>query len=229
VRGLFEEAQGGVVFFDELSNMPLSIQQKLLRVIQEKEVLRLGSHRPITVEFRLICASNQDLEKLISEGRFQADLFQRLHVLPLRLPSLKERADDIPLLAQEFLVRMRPNWHWTNEALESLSYYPWPGNIRELQNVVSYAVTMAEGPMLDVGDLPERLRSGVSNPTLNSGNLMEVSDSFYAQVLQFEAKLLKEALTKPHRSMTELAEKLGMDRSHLYTKLKQHGLQAQQK
>jgi DNA-binding NtrC family response regulator len=224
VRGLFEEADGGVVFFDELANMPLAIQQKLLRVIQEKEVVRLGSHRPIPVQFRVICASNQDLEKLVNEGRFQADLYQRLNVLPLRLPSLAERREDIPLLAIEFLKRAQPSWSFSDEAIQSLTHYSWPGNIRELQNVISYAVTMADGPELDVGDLPERLRAGVPLTLSAAEPGLALDGGFYAQVLAHEAKLLKSALETPYRSVSELAERLGMDRSHLYTKLKQHGL-----
>jgi DNA-binding NtrC family response regulator len=224
VRGLFEEADGGVVFFDELSNMPIAIQQKLLRVIQEKEVVRLGSHRPIPVRFRLICASNQDLEILVEAGRFQADLYQRLNVLPIRLPSLSERREDVPLLANEFLGRMRPSWTFTEGAIQCLSDYAWPGNIRELQNVISYSVTMTDGPELDVGDLPERLRAGAPSMLTAAEAGVSSNGNFYSQVLEFEAKLLKSALARPYRSMSELAEQLGMDRSHLYTKLKQHGL-----
>lgn len=224
VRGLFEEAEGGVVFFDELANMPIPIQQKLLRVIQEKEVIRLGSHRPIPVRFRLVCACNQNLEKMVQEGKFQLDLYQRINVLPLRLPTLTERREDISLLAQEFLSRERPQWAWTTEALEVLKNYSWPGNIRELQNVISYSVAISDGPKLDIGDLPERLRSDFSNKGNDDCSSSENPTSFYSQVLQFEASLLRKALQKPHRSMTELAEQLGMDRSHLYTKLKQHGL-----
>ncbi len=229
VRGLFEEADGGVVFFDELSNMPLAIQQKLLRVIQEKEVVRLGSHRPIPVQFRVVCASNQELEKLVAEGRFQADLYQRLNVLPLRLPSLPERREDIPLLASEFLRRARGGWSFSAEAIQCLSDYSWPGNIRELQNVISYAVTMADGPELDVGDLPERLRAGVPLILSAAEPSLPANTGFYSSVLDYEAKLLKSALQTPYRSVSELAERLGMDRSHLYTKLKQHGLKPQRR
>ncbi|MBU6375313.1 MAG: sigma-54 dependent transcriptional regulator, partial [Bdellovibrionales bacterium] len=224
VKGLFEEANGGVVFFDELSNMPLPIQQKLLRVIQEKEVTRMGSHRPIPVQFRLICASNIDLEKLVSEGRFQADLYQRINVLPVKLPSLRERDADIPLLANDFLKRERPQWRWSPDAIAVLKGYSWPGNIRELQNIISYAVTMSEGPELEIGDLPERVRATTRFQKPLSETETENGTSFYSQVLAFEAELLKVAIQKPFRSVSELAEKLGMDRSHLYTKLKQHGL-----
>ncbi len=224
VRGLFEEADGGIVFFDELSNMPLGIQQKLLRVLQEKEVTRLGSHRPISVQFRVVGASNQDLEALAREGKFQPDLYQRLNVLPIRLPPLRERREDVVLLANEFLKRSQPEWTWSIDALQCLQEYPWPGNIRELQNVVAYAVTMAEGPELDLGDLPERFRSGISETLLGAAEAAGSGESFYSQVLEFEARLLREALARPFRSVSELAEQLGMDRSHLYTKLRQHGL-----
>jgi len=225
VRGLFEEADGGVVFFDELSNMPLNIQQKLLRVIQEKEVTRMGSHRPIRVNFRIVCACNQDLEKLVAEGKFQADLYQRLNVLPVQLPSLRDRRGDIALLANSFLKRSQPNWSWSDDALTCMSQYAWPGNVRELQNVVAYAVTMAEGPTLDLGDLPERLRANVPTPLIDHTlGAAETGGSFYSRVLTYEAKLLEAALKEPYDSVSDLATRLGMDRSHLYTKLKQHGL-----
>ncbi|NDD92506.1 hypothetical protein EBZ37_10515, partial [bacterium] len=117
----------------------------------------------------------------------------------------------------------------TCSALELLKSYPWPGNIRELQNIISYAVTMAEGPELDIGDLPERLRAGNPSQKKQSFSEAEQTTGFYSQVLAFEAELLKAAIQKPFRSVSELAEKLGMDRSHLYTKLKQHGLRVEKK
>jgi DNA-binding NtrC family response regulator len=222
--GLFEQADGGVIFFDELANMPLNIQQKLLRVLQEKEVVRMGSDRPIRLQFRVVCATNQDLDELVRQGRFQADLLQRLNVLPIQLPPLRERREDIGLLAEHFLRRRRPSGHEIGpDALALLQNYPWPGNIRELQNVIDYTVAMGDGPTLEPGDLPERIRAeGLkpSGPIETEG----ASGSLYERVLSFEKRLLEEALAQPYPSVTALAERLGMDRSHLYTKLRQHGL-----
>jgi two-component system response regulator AtoC len=222
--GLFEQADGGVIFFDELANMPLNIQQKLLRVLQEKEVVRMGSDRPIRLEFRVVCATNQDLDELVRQGRFQADLLQRLNVLPIRLPPLRERREDIGLLASHFLARKSAGVRQlSREALSLLEGYPWPGNIRELQNVIDYAVAMTDETTLEPGDLPERIRAhGMGSD--RSGSKATAAGSLYEQVLEFEKKLLQEALSKPFPSMSALAEQLGMDRSHLYTKLKQHGL-----
>jgi DNA-binding NtrC family response regulator len=222
--GLFEYADGGVIFFDELANMPMPIQQKLLRVLQEKEVRRMGSERPLPLRFRVVAATNQDLEELCRQGRFQADLIQRLNVLPLVLPPLRERIEDLPILTEAFLKRSRGarRIQISDAALELLKAYSWPGNIRELQNVIEYAVTMTEATSLEPGDLPERIRAsshskaqGATSPT-----------SLYDQVIAFEKKILEEALRAPYSSVTALAERLGMDRSHLYTKLRQHGLKA---
>ncbi len=220
--GLFEQADGGVIFFDELANMPISIQQKLLRVLQEKEVTRMGSTRLLKLDFRLVAATNRDLDKMSAAGEFLPDLLQRIQVLPLRLAPLRERREDIPLLAENFLERLgRPGARWTDEALQLLQSYDWPGNVRELHNVVHYAVTMADQKLLDIGDLPERIRAhapiGVSEP---GGE----GTGFYKEMLEHEARILTRALAAPHSSMSELARRLGMDRSHLYTKLKQHGL-----
>jgi DNA-binding NtrC family response regulator len=221
--GLFEQAAGGVIFFDELANMSLTIQQKLLRVLQEKEVTRMGAQKPLQLEFRVVAATNRDPEQLAREGRFLPDLVQRLNVLPLRLVPLRERRTDIPILAQAFLKRhaLHPGSRWSEESLELMMNYDWPGNIRELQNVVHYAVTMAENPVLEIGDLPERIRA---HAPLAASEPKPDGAGFYQRMLEHEAKLLKAAMEVPHKSVTELAARLGMDRSHLYTKLKQHGL-----
>jgi len=223
--GLFEQASGGVIFFDELSNMPLTIQQKLLRILQEKEVTRLGSDKPIKLEFRVVCATNQDLEVLVRQGKFQADLLQRLNVLPIRIAPLRERMEDVDALARSFLGRgsRTSDWRFSDEAAEALRLYNWPGNIRELQNVVEYCATMSDGPVLEIGDLPERIRAHQPSGSA-AGN--GPGASLYENILKYEESLLREAVAQPFKSMSELAVRLGMDRSHLYTKLKQHGIKA---
>ena len=220
--GLFEQADGGVIFFDELANMPLSIQQKLLRVLQEKEVTRMGSERSIKLHFRVVAATNQDLEALVVSGKFQADLLQRLNVLPIQLPPLRDRREDIESLVVHFLKKSTHSSTrvLSPEALVLLQRYSWPGNIRELQNVIEYAITMTDQKVLDPGDLPERIRAH-----LNPESQKEAS-TFYEKIIRFERSLLEEALQGPYTSVSELATQLGMDRSHLYTKLKQHGLKA---
>ncbi|MCM2322814.1 MAG: sigma-54 dependent transcriptional regulator [Oligoflexia bacterium] len=231
-KGIFEEASGGIVYFDEIANMPLEIQSKLLRVIQEKEVVRLGSSRPIPLEFRVICATNKDLEAMCRAGTFKDDLLQRLNVLPLELPPLRDRQEDVPLLAEHFLRRQGATAEkvkFTDDAIAVLQRYAWPGNVRELCNVVAYVTTMTEGPEIDVADLPPRIREHRPAPgalTAESGaSSSDNSDGFYEVVAEFEKQLLVRELTRFEGNVSRLALALKMDRSHLYTKLRQYGIQ----
>jgi two-component system response regulator AtoC len=161
VRGIFEEADGGVIYFDEIANMPLDIQAKLLRVLQEKEVRRVGSSRSIQLDFRVIAATNRNLETLCREGLFKYDLFQRLNVLPIEVPSLRERKDDIPLLLNHFVTAYcgEEKIDFTPEALSSILNFDWPGNIRDLQNTVVFVANNADDGEVDVPDLPARVRA----------------------------------------------------------------------
>lgn len=224
-RGIFEEANGGVVYFDEISNMPLEIQSKLLRVIQEKEITRLGSTRPIQLDFRVICATNQSLESMAEQGRFKADLFQRLNVLPLAIPPLRERAEDIPLLLEHFLRvqgRAGEGKSFAPEAVTLLQSYAWPGNVRELSNLVAYVLTMAPSDEIEISDLPHKFRQ---LPRPGEPERAMVGDlSFYDQVSEFERVLLTEEYRKQSGNISKLALMLGMDRSHLYSKLREYRL-----
>jgi two-component system nitrogen regulation response regulator NtrX len=234
-KGIFEEANGGIVYFDEISNMPLSIQSKLLRVIQEKEITRLGSSKVIRLDFRVVCATNRDLEEMVKKGEFKSDLFQRLNVIPIQLPPLRERAEDIPLLVEHFLSKQtfrNDPIHFTPEALSVLKKYPWPGNIRELGNLIAYVVTMTEGSEIDVADLPPKFRDiarAHSGTPENVSSADAGNASFYQKVFQFEGDLLSTAYHSHNGNITQLALALGMDRSHLYTKLKEHGLHGKKK
>jgi DNA-binding NtrC family response regulator len=223
-KGVFEEANGGVVYFDEIANMPLGIQVKLLRVVQEKEVIRLGSTRTIKLDFRVVCASNRDLDEMVGQGSFKPDLLQRLNVLPIRLPPLRERIDDIPLLVEHFLKQEpRKGLRFSEEALDLLKEYPWPGNVRELMNVISFTATMAESDLIDIADLPPRFRDSARPPRQTE------HPSFYDQVAAFERKLISEAYSGCEGNVSKLALALGMDRSHLYTKLREYGLHSKKK
>src|SRR5688500_10254790 len=149
-KGLFELADKGTIFFDEIGNIPLETQAKLLRVIQEREFMRLGGVENIKVDVRIIAATNVDLRHMMEEGRFREDLFYRLHVITVQLPSLRERKEDIPLLAQHFLEKygaenQKPEIELTPEALDLLFDYEWPGNVRELENVIERAVVLSTG------------------------------------------------------------------------------------
>jgi DNA-binding NtrC family response regulator len=218
-KGVFEEADGGVVYFDEIGNMPLDIQAKLLRVLQEKEVSRLGSSKVMQLEFRVVCATNKDLEAMARAGTFKDDLLQRLNVLPVQLVPLRERREDIPLLVEHFLSRERSKLVFTPEAVETLKAFPWPGNIRELGNVVSYLVAMTDGNEVDVADLPPKFRDA-SRPTATDGG------GFYDRVSGFEKTLLAQEYARCDGNVSRLALQLGMDRSHLHSKLKEYGIHA---
>ncbi|MGK5081815.1 sigma-54 dependent transcriptional regulator [Bdellovibrionota bacterium FG-1] len=233
-KGIFEEAHGGIVYFDEIANMPLEIQAKLLRVLQEKEVTRLGSAKTLQLEFRVVCATNKNLEEMAKQGQFKDDLLQRLNVLPIELVPLRERAEDIPLLTEYFLRKNRHergDIHFSSEALDILKAYSWPGNVRELGNLVAYVIAMTDSPELEVADLPPKLRDAARAATKTTGNAAQSSDAtskeglgFYEQVAAFESTLLQKDYDHYRGNVSKMALSLGMDRSHLYTKLKEYGI-----
>ncbi len=232
MKGIFEEAHRGVVYFDELANMPLDIQAKLLRVIQEKEIKRLGSSRTIALEFRVICATNRDLEKMAQAGQFKEDLYQRLNVIPLHIPPLRERTEDIPLLVDHFLKKKSNPAHplkISEGALEALMAYDWPGNVRELENTIAYIATLFEGEEIEIADLPPKLREAIRKRTReNPPATVDFSSNkpFYQRIEEFERELLLREISQHQGSLSKLAITLGMDRSHLYTKMKEFGIRA---
>src|SRR5262245_13764412 len=179
-RGIFEQAGEGTVFLDELSETSPSLQVKLLRVLQEKEVVPVGSTSPISVRARVIAASNSDLERLATTGVFRRDLLYRLNVIQLHLPPLRNRSDDIPLLVAHFLRRLadegRPPIAIDEAAIQTLTEYPWPGNVRELENVIERAVTLSQGPRITVDDLPfnDRPNGSLNTPPLSFDDLAEL-------------------------------------------------------
>jgi transcriptional regulator with PAS, ATPase and Fis domain len=161
-KGLFQEADGGTIFLDEIGSMPLLLQSRLLRVLQEREIRRVGDNTPVFVDVRVVAASNESLEKKIKDGTFREDLYYRLNVIPIPLPPLRERRDDIPLLVAHFL-RSKSNsgsgrpFKITRQALEVLCAHDWPGNVRELENAIERAVTLCETATVHAGDLPPSL------------------------------------------------------------------------
>jgi DNA-binding NtrC family response regulator len=166
-KGLFELADKGTIFFDEIGNIPLETQAKLLRVIQEREFMRLGGIENIKVDVRIIAATNVDLQKMMNEGRFREDLYYRLHVITVQLPPLRERKDDIPLLVQRFLDKYgeennKPGLELAAEALDLLIDYDWPGNVRELENVIERATVLSSGPRIGADLVPDHVRSSRS-------------------------------------------------------------------
>jgi len=163
--GLFQVAEGGTFFLDEVGEMPLATQVKLLRALQEREIIPVGGTQPVKIDCRLVAATNVDLEREVAEGRFRADLFFRLNVIPLRMPALRQRRDDIPLLVDHFLKRHAKGGTVktvSKEAMDLLLKYDWPGNVRELENVMERAMILDEGGVITAEDLPDKIRFGHS-------------------------------------------------------------------
>jgi DNA-binding NtrC family response regulator len=221
--GRFESADGGTLFLDEIGEIDATTQVKLLRFLETRAVERLGSHRPIALDLRLVCATNRDLQQMVKDGRFREDLYYRLSVVPLRLPPLRERTDDIPLLLAHYLERFAkengaPAPRLSPEALAVLVRYPWPGNIRELRNACENLAVLRAGKTVGPADLDLRFSAptamaGVSAPALGaSGNLDRTSN---------EKQLLKQALAAAAGNRTRAAELMGISRRTLHRKLLQ--------
>ena len=228
-RGLFEEANGGCIYFDELGNMPLDLQNKLLRVIQEKEVLRVGSSRPIRLDFRVICATNRDLETMTTAGSFKDDLYQRLNVLQIVIPPLRERPEDIPLLLQHF-IELHSNGleriKFLPETIEQIKNHPFPGNVRELSNLVLHLYSMCDEPLIAPIDLPPKFQvAQVTNRQSPPKDAeIDLSVGFYGAVEGFEKAFLSKAYSVMEGNISKMAQDLGMDRSYLHRKLKVFGI-----
>ena len=217
--GLIEEAHGGTLFFDEIGEIPLGLQVKLLRVLQEREFRRVGDNRAIKVDVRVIAATNQDLRAMIGAGTFREDLYYRLNVIELTPPPLRERTDDIPLLAQHFLDRggLQPGIKLGKAAMGCMLGYTWPGNVRELQNVCERARVLAEGEAIAPEDLPEAVRGA-------SGRIADPEGRF-PTLQEVERRHVLAVLDAVEGRRAEAAEILGVDRSTLYRKLKHLGVQ----
>lgn len=221
--GLVEAANGGTLFLDEVAELPASVQVKLLRVLQEREVLRVGAVEPVKVDVRVIAASNRDLQQAVEAGQMRPDLYFRLNVVTLSLPPLRERRDDIPLLAYYFLRKFavtmdRPVKEITPEAMQRLMEYDYPGNVRELSNFIERGVALAEGEQLDVQHLPQHL--GRLTVRVFTPELASAPATLEAQEREHILRALK--LAGGNRS--EAARMLGIDRVSLWRKLKKYGL-----
>ncbi len=225
--GRFEQSNHGTLFLDAVGDMPLNTQAKILRALQEQQFERVGGQQPIQVEVRVIAASNKNLEEEIAEGRFRQDLYYRLNVIPLHMPPLRERLEDIPALVEHFTamhqVNMAQTRCFSREALEILQRYHWPGNVRELKNLVERLLIMAMGPEIEPGDLPEFLYrremadSGYPWQSLMEHNLRDARE-------MFERVYLKSQLERQQGNISRTAEIIGMERSALHRKLKMLGL-----
>ena len=212
--GKFEQADGGTLFLDEIGNIPLHLQAKLLRAIQNRSVVRVGGSQAIPVNIRLICATNMDLGALVREGRFREDLFYRINTVPIALPPLRERREDIVPLAERFVDRFAGKYHrplvgLDESAKAALVGGRWSGNIRELQNCIEKAVILSEGTVLSAKDIQSDARSGPENLLHNAPE---------------EERLVREAVERSNGNISAAAKKLGISRPTLYAKMKKYGL-----
>jgi len=217
-RGRFEAADQGTLSLDEIGDLSLGLQAKLLRVLQERSFERLGSNTPLSVNIRLVCATNKDLGEMVKRGEFREDLYYRLNVVQLHLPSLRERRDDIPFLAHYFLRRFAQQFgkkarRISGLALHALEEYNWPGNVRELENVVQRAVVIAEGATIEVWHLPAAVRSDFEH--------IQLVHSYEEEVRDFKRRLILRTLRECGWRKTETARALGMARNYLHRLINQ--------
>lgn len=215
--GKFQMAHKGTLFLDEIGDMELGLQAKILRSIQEREVEPVGGRNPIKVDVRIIAATNQNLEEAVRDGRFREDLYYRLNVIPIRLPPLRERKEDIPLLVQYFLQKYSggKNLEFSREALELLSDYSWPGNVRELENVCERLVILSTGKVINEKDLPEKIREGV----FRTDNLMLKLPDEGISLDELEKRVILKALERCDWNQTKAAEFLRVPRHVLLYRL----------
>jgi DNA-binding NtrC family response regulator len=223
--GKFEQAHRGTLFLDEIGDMPLVMQAKLLRVLEERQVERVGGDRPIAVDVRVVVATHRNLDELVKKGVFRQDLYHRIYVFPLMVPALRERADDIPALVAHFAFQVAAQNGWKArtfepDAIRELQRYSWPGNVRELRNVVERLLLLADGPV-DAAAVKLALPQAEGQPgaltSTMSGPLSERTDAFERDQILAELK-------KHNQRMTDTAKALGLERSHLYKKCQALGI-----
>ncbi len=226
--GKFEQASGGTLFLDEIGDMPLTMQSKLLRVLEEGEIERVGGDKPIRVDARVVVATHRNLQEMVRQGSFRVDLFHRIQVFPILLPPLRDREEEIPALAVHFAAQVasqngwRPK-HFSPESIQILQRYAWPGNVRELRNVIERVLLLSVSDAVTAEEMNLALpsqRNGESAAATGSGPLMQRMEAFEREVLLAE-------LRRHHYHMTNAARALGLERSHLYKKCQQLGIDVQ--
>jgi two-component system response regulator HydG len=233
-EGLLVSAGGGTVFLDEIGELPMDLQAKLLRALQEKEVRPVGSNQRVPIQARVLAATNRDLPQMVEQGRFRKDLYFRLNVVNVKLPPLRERRQDIPLLAAHFLDRMRRETGrehtLSDEVLHLMRSYDWPGNVRELENMLERACTLSSGPLLHVGDLPTQLqehhrqqRGPAPGATPRTG-LGADAPSGVMTMAEMEKQAILNTLQQLNGDKLMAAKLLGIGKTTLYRKLKEYGL-----
>ncbi len=248
-QGRFELAQGGTLFLDEIGDMPLPMQVKLLRVLQERCFERVGSNKSIKADVRIIAATHQDLEVHVKDGKFREDLYYRLNVFPIDMPPLRQRAEDLPLLVNELITRVKKesgaHVRMGNDALEALSAYHWPGNVRELANLVERLIILYPGHVIGLAELPEKYREGFevpAGPVMPSATRVEAQEStevvghdklpddkfdLREHMQELEIGYINQALDECEGVVARAAERLNMRRTTLVEKMKKYNIQRQ--
>jgi two-component system nitrogen regulation response regulator NtrX len=225
-RGKFELADKGAIFLDDIGDMSLKTQTKILRILQEQKFERVGGARTLRVDVRVLAASNKNLEQEIHRGTFREDLYYRLNVIPIEVPPLRKRTEDIPLLTETFLKGFARESDWgqktmTPQAMEKLKAYPWPGNVRELKNLVERLAIMTQSDVIAEDDIPLLYRSQKARTP--NGDLFE-GDSLKEAKREFEKAYIQQKLAENNNSVSQTAESIGIERSHLHKKMKSFGL-----
>jgi DNA-binding NtrC family response regulator len=220
-EGLLKVAEGGTVFLDEVSEIPIQLQVKLLRALEQREITPVGTTEPIKIDVRIIAATNRDLRKEVENGKFRDDLYYRLNVVEIDLPSLKERPDDIPILAQHFLdifkkQMSKPIQGFGNEAMRALLQYQWKGEVRELENVIERAVIFCDGDFLGLEHLPEYMRPSEDMPSVSSGH-----GTLKDAVRSFERQFIQQTLSACAQNKEAAAKILSVSLSSLYRKIEE--------
>jgi two-component system, NtrC family, nitrogen regulation response regulator NtrX len=228
--GKFEQADGGTLFLDEIGDMPVAMQDKLLRVLEEGEVERVGGDKPIRVNVRVVVATHRNLEDLVKQNTFRRDLFHRIYVFPLMLPPLRERLEDFPVLIEHFARQVAAQNGWkekvfAKDAIDELRRYAWPGNIRELRNVVERLVLLAGEEPVAAADV--RLVLPSSHGASSSSDGGSGSGTLAERTEQFEKEVLLAEIHRQNFHMTNVARAMGLERSHLYKKCQQLGIDLQ--
>jgi two-component system nitrogen regulation response regulator NtrX len=223
--GKFEQAEGGTLFLDEIGDMPLTMQAKLLRVLEEGEVERIGGDKAVSVDVRAIVATHRNLETLVKDGKFRQDLFHRVYVFPITLPALRDRKEDIPKLVDHFARQVCSQNGWkpltfSSDAVESLQAHSWPGNVRELRNVVERLMLLATDGEVTL----ETVRLALPDPTQAHATVGDSSGRLADRVQGFEREVILAELKRNNYQITKAAKSLGLERSHLYKKAEQLGI-----
>ena len=227
--GKFEAANQGTIFLDEIGTMPMLLQTKLLRVLQEEEVERVGSTRPIKIDVRVISATNQNLAEEVKRGNFREDLFYRLNVIPVTLPPLRDRTEDILPLARHFLAKYckemkRPLMNISKEAVEAFESYDWPGNVRELENVMERSVALTEEASIQVGDLPSAITKSLGTRNDLSVKVTAKGVDMPKTIAEIERKMIEDALALSHGVKARAAALLSLNRTTLVEKMRRLGM-----